>query len=707
MRNVFASLLAATLMLGGCGGAQDTNGNGKGGGGKGGGGGGGTAEDTTPEAKGNPSHDLLPRTLLFGNPDKAGAQISPDGKHISFLAAVDGVLNVWVAPADKIDEAKPVTSDKTRPVTQYFWAFTGKHILYMQDAGGDENWHVYAVDVTTNKTTDLTPLPKVAAMIMGVSHKQPDTIVVGLNDREPMLHDAWTINILTGEKKLLEQNPGLAGMVVDDDFKVRLGLAPTPDGGLGLVKKDPKAEGGWAPFQAIGPEDVLTTNPVGFDKTGANLFMVDSRGRNTAALMAVDLKTGKGKVIAEHAKADAGAGLLIHPTTYKVQAVGFEYARREWKFLDKAVEADFAKLAKISDGEVNVASRTLDDGKWIVVFVDDDGPAKFYLYDRKTKKETFLFTNRKALEGKQLAKMHPVLIKARDGLELVSYLTLPPAADPDGDGKPDAPVPMLLWVHGGPWARDGWGFDGEHQLFANRGYAVLSVNYRGSTGFGKQFLNAANMEWSGKMHDDLIDAVKWAVDSGIAPADKVCIGGGSYGGYATLIGLTFTPDTFACGVDIVGPSNLVTLFQNMPPYWRPMEAVLKVRVGDWTTPEGKKGLEARSALFKVDRIAKPLLIGQGANDPRVTQVEADQIVKAMQKKKIPVSYILYSDEGHGFYREPNRLSFYAATEAFLSAHLGGKYQPATADEFKGTTMKVLAGAKGVPGLPALVNELGK
>jgi len=730
MRNLLALFVALALAAGGCGGTQNPGGAGAGGtGGAGGasdlpGGGsggigatGGAAE--APEAKGTPSADVLPRALLFGNPDKAGPQLSPDGKQIAFLAAVDGVLNVWVAPVSALDQARAVTADKTRPVTQYFWAYTNKHIIYLQDTGGDEDWHVFAVDLAAGKTTDLTPLEKVAAQVFGVSHRHPDTIVVGLNDRVPMLHDAWTVNVLTGERKLLQENPGMAGFAIDDDYRVRLGLVPLPDGGMALFTKKaaaPAAKGkaapadpmaGWAELQKIGAEDIFTTSPVGFDQKGTTVYLVDSRGRNTAALTAVDLATGKSKVIAEHARADAGAGLLVHPTTNKVQAVGFEYARREWKFLDPAVKADFDKLARVADGDANVVSRTLDDRTWIVAFDDDDGPVRWYLWDRKAGKETFLFSNRRELEGKTLARMHPVMIKARDGLELVSYLSLPPGSDPDGDGKPAAPTPMVLWVHGGPWARDSWGYDAAHQLLASRGYAVLSVNYRGSTGFGKELLNAANLEWAGKMHDDLLDAVAWAVAQGITPRDKVCIGGGSYGGYATLIGLTFTPEVFACGVDIVGPSSLVTLFENMPPYWKPMEAVLKARVGDWTSAEGKKFLESRSALFKADEIVRPLLIGQGANDPRVTQVESDQLVKAMQARGIPVTYVLFPDEGHGFARTPNRMVFFAAAEAFLSAHLGGVYQPAGAEEFKGTTMKVLAGDRGVPGLPGLIEQLGK
>jgi dipeptidyl aminopeptidase/acylaminoacyl peptidase len=332
-----------------------------------------------------------------------------------------------------------------------------------------------------------------------------------------------------------------------------------------------------------------------------------------------------------------------------------------------------------------------------VAYLTDSGPARFYVYDRANKKARFLFVSDRKMEDLPLVKMHPVVIKARDGLNLVSYLTLPRDADPKNTGRPNKPLPLVLNVHGGPWARDDWGYDPEHQLLANRGYAVLAVNYRGSTGFGKEFINAADREWAGKMHDDLIDAVKWAVEEKIAIKDKVAIMGGSYGGYATLVGLTFTPDVFACGVDTVGPSSLITLMENPPPYWMPFMPVMKRRVGDWESEEGRKFLESRSPLFFVDKIKKPLLIGQGAHDPRVKQAEADQIVEAMEKKEIPVTYVLFQDEGHGFAKPQSRFAFYAITEAFLAEHLGGRYEP-VGQAFQGANFSVPAGENEVPEL---------
>jgi dipeptidyl aminopeptidase/acylaminoacyl peptidase len=643
---------------------------------------------------------LISREVLFGNPDKAQARISPDGTKLSYLAPVNGVLNVWVGPVNNPSLAKPVTNDTGRGIRMHFWAFTNNHILYLQDKGGDENWRVYSVDLESGKNNDLTPFEKVQARIQQVSHKQPYEILVGLNNRNPMFHDIHRVNISTGETTLVVQNDEFLGFVTDDDFNVRIAQKQTEDGGSEVFKAD--GQGGWASFFKIPMED-LQTEPVGFDKSGTLLYMHDSRDRNTAAFATVDMSSGERKIIAENERADV-SGTLLHPTEHTIQAVAFTYDRQRWEPLDPAVKADFEQLAKVAEGEFSVASATLDDRHWIVAYVQDDGPVRYYLFDREPKKATFLFTNRESLEKVSLAKMKPVVIKTRDGLDMICYITLPLDADGNGDGKPDQPLPMVLMCHGGPWARTDWGYNPYHQWFANRGYAVVDVNFRGSTGFGKEFLNASTMEWAGKMHDDLIDAVDWAVKEGVADAGKVAIWGGSYGGYAALVSLTFTPTKFACAVDIVGPSNLVTLLNSIPPYWKPMIELFTKRVGDHRTEEGRKFLTERSPLTHVDKIQRPLLIGQGANDPRVNQAESDQIVKAMQDKDIPVTYVLFSDEGHGFARPENRLSFNAVTEAFLAKHLGGRYEP-VGEDFKGSSIAVPAGADQVPGLrSALENK---
>ncbi|MGE0606980.1 MAG: alpha/beta fold hydrolase [Pirellulales bacterium] len=647
--------------------------------------------------------DLIPREALFGNPDRAAARISRDGKRLAWLAPVDGVLNIWVAPLEDLESARPITKDTKRGIRSYFWAYTDEHILYTQDNNGDENWHVYAVSLEDDEVRDLTPLDKVRAEIDSVSDRFPTTIVVGLNDRDEQFHDLYKLDITTGERTLLQKNEEFLGFVLDEDYRVRFASKYTADGGTVLMQADGDS---WTEFARVPQEDSLTTNTLGFDKTGDILYFMDSRGRDTAALIKLNLKTDEKTIVAEDERADVG-GIMAHPTEQTIQAVSFTYARKEWTVLDPAVEIDLKYLRSIADGDIEVPSRTLDDKQWIVAYLMDNGPIRYYHYDRRTKKARFLFTNRSDLENLPLAKMHDEVIESRDGLKLVCYLTLPKDADQDGDARPDKPLPMVLNVHGGPWARDTWGYDPEHQLFANRGYAVLSVNFRGSTGFGKKFLNSGNKEWAGKMHEDLLDAVEWAVGEKIADPKKVAIMGGSYGGYATLVGLTFTPDTFACGVDIVGPSNILTLLATIPAYWQPAIQQFTTRVGDHTTEEGKAFLAERSPLSHVAKINKPLLIGQGANDPRVKQSEADQIVAAMQEKKIPVTYVLYPDEGHGFARPANNLSFMAVTEAFYAEHLGGRAEP-IGDAFQGSSITVPAGAEQIAGLEqALPKPEGK
>jgi len=641
-----------------------------------------------------PEPELIPREVLFGNPDKSSVQLSPDGTKISYRAPVNDVMNVWVGPADDPAAAEPVTDDTNRGIRIYFWAYTNEHILYLQDQAGDENWRVYSVNLNTGETIDLTPVEDVQARIQAVSPKFPDELLVALNDRVPQLHDIYRVNIDTGERTLVLENERFLGFVTDDDFNVRFAMRLTADGGNQILKAT--GEGGWEPFMEIPMEDILTTSPVWFDKTGKILYMIDSRGRDTSALFALDLETDEQTLIAEDPRADL-SGVMVHPTEKNVQAVAFTYERKDWQVLDKSIAEDLTYLRTVADGDVKVTDRTLDDRYWMVAYVMDNGPVRYYRYDCEAQEAQFLFTHRGELEGLPLAKMHPVVIESRDGLDLVSYYTLPVGSDSDGDGYPDEPLPMVLYVHGGPWSRDAWGYNPIHQWLANRGYAVMSVNFRGSTGFGKAFINAGNLEWGKQMHDDLIDGVDWAIQKGIADPEQVAIMGGSYGGYATLVGLTFTPETFACGVDICGISNLVTWMETIPPYWEPQIELFATRIGDHRTEEGRALLTERSPLTYVDRIQRPLLIGQGANDPRVPQAEADQIVQAMEEKDIPVTYVLYSDEGHGFARPENSLSFFAATEAFLTECLGGRYEP-IGDDFEGSSVTVPVGAEAIPGL---------
>ncbi|GAB4555392.1 MAG: S9 family peptidase [Anaerolineae bacterium] len=637
---------------------------------------------------------LIPRRVLFGNPDKAMPKLSPDGKHLAFIAPLNKVMNIWLAPHGDMNAAKPITHDTKRNVRFYAWAYTNRHVLYIQDKAGDENWHVYVTDVESGETRDLTPIEGVNAQVIDVNHMFPETVWVGLNDRQAQLHDLHEVNLLTGERKLIEHNPGFVSWLVDESRTVRYGITMQPNGDMIFLKR---VGGEWQPEPnlTIPHEDNTTSEAYGFDKSGKIIYLADSRNRNTAALMTYHTESGKLELIAEDPRADL-ENALFHPTERTPQAALFHYDRRRWQVIDSSLAADFEYLQNLREGDLGIENRTLDDQVWLVSYTVADGPVAFYRYDRHAKQATYLFNNRPDLEGLPLSKMHPVIIPARDGLPLVSYLTLPHGSDTKQAGLPDAPLPMVLFVHGGPWARDSWMYSPFHQLLANRGYAVLSVNYRGSTGFGKLFVNAADLQWGKKMHDDLIDAVEWAINHKITTRSQVAIMGGSYGGYATLAGLTLTPDVFACGVDIVGPSSLITLVESVPPYWEPMIALFRKRMGDNTTEAGRELLLSVSPLTHVDKIRRPLLIAQGANDPRVKQHESDQIVKAMQEKNIPVTYALYPDEGHGFAREENWISFMALTESFLATHLEGEHEP-IGDAFNGSSVQIVTGIEGVPG----------
>ncbi|MHB8120215.1 MAG: S9 family peptidase [Methanothrix sp.] len=650
--------------------------------------------DTKAGEQNRNNSSLISRDLLFGNPDKITTRISPDGSKLSFLAPKEGVLNVWVGRADSPETAKPVTNDTYRGIRSYTWAYTNQHILYLQDGNGDENWRIYSVNLSSGKILDLTPFEGVRAEIRALSPKHPHEAIIGLNKRDPEYHDLYRLNIETGNMTLILENREFSGFEIDDDFQVRLASNMTANGGSEIFR--PAKNGSWETFLKIEMEDALTTGFSGFNKSNDLIYLIDSRGRNTAALYALNLHTKESSFLAEDPKSDL-SGLMIHPTEKNVQAVAFYYDRIQWKILDPSIQQDIDLLHNVEEGDMTVVSRSLDDKVWIVVFTRDNGPARYYRYDHEEKLASFLFTDREKLAGLPLAKMIPAVIKSRDGLDLVCYYTLPLQSDENGDGLPEKPLPMVLYVHGGPWTRDYWGLDPIHQWLANRGYAVLSVNFRGSTGLGKSFINAGNLEWGKKMHDDLIDAVNWSVQQKIADPKKIAIMGGSYGGYAALAGLTFTPGTFACAVDIVGPSNLITLLETIPPYWKPEIEQFTKRVGDFRTETGRKLLQERSPLNSVERIERPLLIGQGANDPRVKQNESDQIVKAMQAKGLLVTYVLYADEGHGFARPENRLSFYAIAEAFLAEHLGGSFQ-SIGQDFAGSNLTVPAGAREVAGL---------
>lgn len=656
---------------------------------------------------------LIPREVLFGNPDKTRVQLSPDGSKISYLAPANGVLNVWVGPADNTEAAMPITNDTERGIRFYGWAYTNDHIIYLQDQGGDEQWQVYSVNLSSGETRNLTPFEGISAGIGTLSHKYPDEIVVAINNRNASFHDIYRVNIKTGNMTLIQENNEFLGSYVDNDYNVRFAVKMTPDGGKEIF--EPAGNGSWTPIMKIGMEDERTTNILGFDRTGEVMYMADSRDRDTAALYALNLKTGDKTLLAEDPKSDLNwvwtyeiiglyvPQILVHPTEKNVQAAAFNYERVHWQVIDPAIAHDLEYLEKVDDGDFHIVSRTLDDSAWIVDYTVDNGPKRYYYYDHNKGEARFLFTGFSRLDGRPLARMNPIVIKSRDGLNLVSYYTLPLNCDSNNDSIPDKPLPMVLFVHGGPWIRDGWGYSSDHQWLANRGYAVLSVNFRGSTGFGKNFTNAGNMEWGRKMQDDLLDAVDFAVQKGIADPNRVAIMGGSYSGYAALAGMTFSPEIFVCGIDICGISNLTDWMESFPPYWGSVIDLMAIRVGDVRTEEGRKLLAERSPINYVDLIQRPLLIAQGVNDPRARQNESDKIVQAMQTKNLKVTYVLYPDEGHGFARPENRLSFYAVAEAFLSQHLGGRFE-IVGDDFLGSSITIPVGEEEIPGLKEAMSE---
>lgn len=639
---------------------------------------------------------LIPREALFGNPERSTGRISPDGTQIAFIAPRDGVMNLWVAPIGNIGAAKPLTAEKLRPIRQYFWAPDSKQLLFVNDVGGDENFLLYSVNTATGASRTLTPFQKTRVEIVGVSTNIRDRILISANNRDPEWHDLYSLDLASGALTPVMINKGnYASYLADDGLNLRAVSVSRDDGSYDYFRVvDGKVED--KPFEQVSMDDALTTAPLGYTADGKTLYWLDSRNRDTAALIAQDVATGARTVLAEDARADIGAA-ISEPETGRILAYGVDYLRNEWKPLDAATGADLKYLQDELKGDIIVTSQTRDNQRWLVAVDAVTSPINIYLYDRPAKKLTRLYTTRPALTGTPLVAMYPESIPSRDGKTLVSYLTLPPGSDANGDGVPEKPVPLIMFPHGGPWARDSYGYDGWHQWMANRGYAVLSPNFRASTGFGKAFLAAGNLQWGRTMQDDLDDSIDWAVKRGITTRDKVAILGGSYGGYAVLAGMTMTPDRYACGVDIVGPSNLETLLKTIPPYWKSFRAQFYQRMGDPNTPEGLALLKERSPLYLADKIKAPLLIAQGANDPRVNVAESEQIVKAMKANNIPVTYVVFPDEGHGFARPQNNIAFIGIAEQFLAKCLGGRAEP-LGEVVRQSTAKVEDGVSLVPGL---------
>ena len=612
--------------------------------------------------------DLIPRSVLFGNPERTNPQLSPDGSHLAWIAPLDGVLNVWVASISAAsgvdwDAARAVTDDADRGIRFCAWAHDSRHVFYIQDVGGDENWRLYDIDLQGGQRRDLTPFEGIHAMLIGASKRKPGEVLVGVNKDNPQLHDVYRLDLASGELVKEIENPGFAGWISDEDLAVRGALRPQPDGSYDLLVRD-SGDGDWRTLLSIPAEDATSSDVVTFSADGQSLLMISAAGSDTGRLVRVDLATGAETVITQDPDADV-SGVIVHPDTMEPQIVTILKERTEYVVLDESLGDDLKAVRALHSGDPRFAGRDDADTVFLVGFTNDAGPVPYYLYERATKTARFLFEHQPALTRYELAAMEPFTFTARDGLVVHGYVTFPP-----GLGRQD--LPAVLNVHGGPQVRDVWGYNPEAQWLANRGYLCVQVNYRGSTGYGKAFTAAGDREWGGKMHDDLIDAVDYIVAQGWADRSKVAIYGGSYGGYAALVGAAFTPEVFCCAVDIVGPSNLKTLLETIPPYWAPAAAALYRRVGH---PEhDEEFLWSRSPLSRAGDIKIPLLIAQGANDPRVKQAESEQIVAALTEAGIEHEYMLFPDEGHGFAKPENRITFYTAAERFLARYLGGRFE---------------------------------
>lgn len=624
---------------------------------------------------------IIDREILFGNPEISGAQLSPDGKWMSFIKPYNEVSNIWIKKFEEpFEDAKPMTASTTRPIPGYFWSRDSKYLLYVQDKGGNENFHVYALDPFSKppsgsdvpEARNLTDGEGVRAMIYSVPRQEPDYMYVGLNDRDQAWHDLYKVQISTGKRELIhENNERIGGWEFDWDGKLRMASRTAEDGSTELLSvKDGK-------FEVCYSCSVLETCGIlRFHKNGKQAYLITNKGDlDLTQLELIDPETGKTEFVEADPEKEADfGGSDFSSITRELVATYYVGDKARPYFKDETWEKEYNWLKEQLPGvEINLGSKTLDERRFIVSAGSDVNPGATYLYDRDAKTLTFQYKPRPKLPVEHLAKMEPLRYKSTDGLEIPAYLTLPKGVEPKN-------LPLIVMPHGGPWARDYWGYNPFAQFLANRGYAVLNVNFRGSTGYGKAFLNAGNGEWGVKMQDDLTNGAKYLIEKGIADKDKIGIMGGSYGGYATLAGLTFTPDIYAAGVSIVGPSNLLTLLESIPPYWEAIRNMFYERMGDPNTPEGKKLLMERSPLFSADKIRVPLMVVQGANDPRVKKAESDQIVVAMRDLGLPVEYLCAPDEGHGYARPENNQAFLAAAERFLAKHLGGRYQEDIPDD---------------------------
>lgn len=648
--------------------------------------------------------DLISRAALFGEAARHDGQLSPRGDRVAFLAPRDGVTNLWVLSVDAMDEARPVTDERERGITNFRWAADGATLLYLRDENGDENTRLYAVDAAGSAPRALTPAGA-RAEIVGLSANDPGAVVVSLNERDRGWPDFVRVDLASGARTTLLRNGGPRGytsVLLDRDNTVRVAMRTRADGGADVVALEPR--GRTRTLFEVPFADAMSTRLVGFEADGAHFLMLDSSldqpdtpARDRTALVRVDVASGEKVVLGEGERADV-VDVWVDPVTGAAEAFATEYLRREWRALNADSQADIEFLDRSMTGDFTVVSRNADDTRWIVVEESPTTPRRSYLFDRAGpagRRLTSLFSHRPELQQAALQPMTPVEISARDGATLVAYLTLPAGSDANGDARPEQALPLVLLPHDGPWARDSYGFDAMHQWLANRGYAVLSVNFRGSAGFGKAFLNAGDDEWGGRIQDDLTDSVEWAVAQGIAEQDRVAIVGSGFGGYAALSGLAFTPDRYRCGASFAAPANLFAMLDLTPSWQRDQ---FYHRVADARTEAGRQLLRVRSPAFHAGRIRSPLLLAHGARDPRLTRGETDQVAQAVRLRGI-LTYLTFPDEGRQLVRPQNRLSYLAVLEHFLGDCLGGRVEPVGAS-FEGAAINVYDGAVNVPGLSA-------
>jgi dipeptidyl aminopeptidase/acylaminoacyl peptidase len=619
---------------------------------------------------------VINRVLFFGDPEITGAQLSPDGKYIAFIKPWNNIRNIWVKEIDDpFEKAKLVSADTKRPIPGYLWSRDGKYILFVQDKEGDENYNVFAVNPSDTPEPgtaaptahNITEASGVRAVLYAVPKSEPDILYAGLNDRDKAWHDLYKIRISTGERTLLRENTDrTTRWIFDNEDKLRLAVRSTNAGDTEILRVDPE---GFKKIYSCGVFE--SCDPIAFDKDNKHVYLSANRGDDVdlIRLELLDPHTATTQLVETDPlnRVDL-SGVLISERTYEILVTAYldDKVRLYWK--DKSFEADYELLRKkLGDRQIDFSSHTEDELLWLISATSDTEPGETYLFDRKTKEITLQYRIREKLNRNYLASMQPIRYKSSDGLEIPAYLTLPKGVEPKN-------LPLVVYPHGGPWSRDAWGYRGVIQFLANRGYAVLQPNFRASTGYGKKFLNAGNLEWGDKMQDDVTWGVKYLIEKGIVDEKRVGIMGGSYGGYVTLAGVAFTPDLYAAAVAVVAPSNLITLMESIPPYWESIRTMFYKRVGDPSTPDGRSQLERQSPLNSADKIKTPLIVVQGANDPRVNKRESDQIVVALRDRNFPVEYLVAPDEGHGFARPVNNIAVFAAAEKFLAEHLNGRYQ---------------------------------